>query len=241
MRARPHPDGLRHAWHLQQDRKKQRHSAVTCTLKLSVGQGAMSVEALQCHSAMSAVRPMRTALVRTLRSFVKTTSCRGVQLGGVRLAGRPQHQQQGAFSSARIICQAASASATEQVQTEAPPAGGADAAAAAATGGNGGKPYQSNAYPFTDIEAKWQAHWEEHKTFRTPDIHELDTSKPKFYALDMFPYPRCGGQGGRSPARAEAAAVGGWAPAAAAASGDGLQQLLLLQGVGFSSTAAQQL
>lgn len=51
--------------------------------------------------------------------------------------------------------------------------------------------YQSQAYPFTDIEAKWQAYWEEHKTFRTPDFHELDTSKPKFYALDMFPYPRC--------------------------------------------------
>ncbi len=34
-------------------------------------------------------------------------------------------------------------------------------------------------------------HWLENKTFRTPHITELDTSKPKFYALDMFPYPRC--------------------------------------------------
>ena len=33
-------------------------------------------------------------------------------------------------------------------------------------------------------------HWLEHKTFRTPHITELDTTKPKFYALDMFPYPR---------------------------------------------------
>ncbi|EFN59055.1 hypothetical protein CHLNCDRAFT_55974 [Chlorella variabilis] len=40
-----------------------------------------------------------------------------------------------------------------------------------------------------NIEAKWQAFWEEHQTFRTPEFHELDTSKPKFYALDMFPYP----------------------------------------------------
>lgn len=32
-------------------------------------------------------------------------------------------------------------------------------------------------------------HWKQHKTFRTPDMSELDTSKPKFYALDMFPYP----------------------------------------------------
>ncbi len=40
-------------------------------------------------------------------------------------------------------------------------------------------------YTFTKIEQKWQAYWEEHKTFKTV----LDTSKPKFYALDMFPYP----------------------------------------------------
>lgn len=32
-------------------------------------------------------------------------------------------------------------------------------------------------------------HWKQHKSFRTPDMSELDTSKPKFYALDMFPYP----------------------------------------------------
>ncbi len=36
-----------------------------------------------------------------------------------------------------------------------------------------------------EIEQKWQAYWEEQKTFRTPD----ETEKPKFYALDMFPYP----------------------------------------------------
>ena len=43
------------------------------------------------------------------------------------------------------------------------------------------------AYPFGEIENKWQAYWKEHKTFRTPD--EVDTSKPKSYVLDMFPYP----------------------------------------------------
>lgn len=36
-----------------------------------------------------------------------------------------------------------------------------------------------------EIEKKWQGYWEENKTFRTPD----ETKKPKFYALDMFPYP----------------------------------------------------
>ncbi|KAL3521930.1 hypothetical protein ACH5RR_014764 [Cinchona calisaya] len=45
------------------------------------------------------------------------------------------------------------------------------------------------AYPFHEIEPKWQKYWEEHKTFRTPDDDDLDTSKPKYYVLDMFPYP----------------------------------------------------
>jgi leucyl-tRNA synthetase len=35
------------------------------------------------------------------------------------------------------------------------------------------------------IEPKWQAHWREHGVFRA----EVDPSQPKFYALDMFPYP----------------------------------------------------
>ena len=37
-----------------------------------------------------------------------------------------------------------------------------------------------------EIEKKWQKFWEENETFKT-DTH--DFSKPKFYALDMFPYP----------------------------------------------------
>lgn len=49
---------------------------------------------------------------------------------------------------------------------------------------------QSKAYPFTEIEAKWQAAWEERETFKVP--RNVDTSKPKHYVLDMFPYPRCG-------------------------------------------------
>ena len=49
---------------------------------------------------------------------------------------------------------------------------------------------QSQAYPFTDIERKWQAVWEERETFKTPE--KVDMSKPKHYVLDMFPYPRCG-------------------------------------------------
>ncbi|KAG7615156.1 Methionyl/Valyl/Leucyl/Isoleucyl-tRNA synthetase anticodon-binding [Arabidopsis thaliana x Arabidopsis arenosa] len=42
-------------------------------------------------------------------------------------------------------------------------------------------------YPFHEIEPKWQRYWEDNRIFRTPD--DVDTSKPKFYVLDMFPYP----------------------------------------------------
>ena len=45
-------------------------------------------------------------------------------------------------------------------------------------------------YNFNEIEKKWQEYWEENKTFYT-DV--WDFSKPKYYALDMFPYPS--GQG----------------------------------------------
>ena len=41
-------------------------------------------------------------------------------------------------------------------------------------------------YNFSEIEKKWQKYWDEHQTFKT-DVY--DFSKPKFYALDMFPYP----------------------------------------------------
>lgn len=41
-------------------------------------------------------------------------------------------------------------------------------------------------YDFKEIENKWQNYWEENKTFKTDGY---DFSKPKFYALDMFPYP----------------------------------------------------
>jgi leucyl-tRNA synthetase len=45
----------------------------------------------------------------------------------------------------------------------------------------------TGSYPFKELEAKWQAYWKEKDTFRTPE--KVDMSKPKFYVLDMFPYP----------------------------------------------------
>ncbi|MFO7937601.1 MAG: leucine--tRNA ligase [Kiritimatiellia bacterium] len=44
----------------------------------------------------------------------------------------------------------------------------------------------TNEYNFTAIEKKWQAYWEKNKTFKAEDFVP---GKPKFYCLDMFPYP----------------------------------------------------
>ncbi|TCO09596.1 leucine--tRNA ligase [Natronoflexus pectinivorans] len=40
-------------------------------------------------------------------------------------------------------------------------------------------------YNFNEIERKWQKYWVDNKTYKT----EIDPSRPKFYVLDMFPYP----------------------------------------------------
>jgi leucyl-tRNA synthetase len=45
-------------------------------------------------------------------------------------------------------------------------------------------------YNFNEIEKKWQQYWEVNKTFRAVDC---DKSKPKYYVLDMFPYPSAQG------------------------------------------------
>ena len=43
----------------------------------------------------------------------------------------------------------------------------------------------SKTYDHQALESKWQAYWETHRPFRAMD----DPAKPKFYCLDMFPYP----------------------------------------------------
>ena len=49
-------------------------------------------------------------------------------------------------------------------------------------------PHSENegAYNFAALEAKWAAYWEEHQPFT---IDDTDSSKPRKYILDMFPYP----------------------------------------------------
>jgi len=43
----------------------------------------------------------------------------------------------------------------------------------------------SHHYPFAEVEPRWQAYWEEHRTFRA----EEPCARPKYYCLDMYPYP----------------------------------------------------
>jgi leucyl-tRNA synthetase len=47
------------------------------------------------------------------------------------------------------------------------------------------------AYPFDEIEPRWQERWEREGTFRVlnPGDEGFDASRPKYYVLDMFPYP----------------------------------------------------
>ena len=40
-------------------------------------------------------------------------------------------------------------------------------------------------YNFKELERRWQSYWADHGTFKVKE----DASKPKYYVLDMFPYP----------------------------------------------------
>src|SRR5712671_3119055 len=46
-------------------------------------------------------------------------------------------------------------------------------------------------YDHKVVEIKWQLYWRENKTFKTlgPGDQNFDPDKPKYYVLDMFPYP----------------------------------------------------
>ena len=44
-------------------------------------------------------------------------------------------------------------------------------------------------YNFREIEKRWQEFWKENKIYKT----DVDKNRPKFYVLDMFPYPSAQG------------------------------------------------
>ena len=53
------------------------------------------------------------------------------------------------------------------------------------------QPRRKKQFPFDEFEPKWQELWENEKTFSVPNPGEegFDSNKPKYYVLDMFPYP----------------------------------------------------
>lgn len=48
---------------------------------------------------------------------------------------------------------------------------------------------QRKQFPFSDFESKWQKHWLDDGAFRASNPGEPGGEKPKYYVLDMFPYP----------------------------------------------------
>ena len=50
---------------------------------------------------------------------------------------------------------------------------------------------RSKPFPFAEFEPRWQKRWADEKTYRTagPGEDGFDASKPKYFVLDMFPYP----------------------------------------------------
>ncbi|MCH8164418.1 MAG: class I tRNA ligase family protein, partial [Planctomycetes bacterium] len=56
---------------------------------------------------------------------------------------------------------------------------------------DGEYPFRYTARLANVIETRWQTYWDQHHTFVTPNPGDpgFDSDKPKFYCLDMFPYP----------------------------------------------------
>ena len=50
---------------------------------------------------------------------------------------------------------------------------------------------QRKPFPFAEFEPKWQQYWDKNDTFHTPNPGDadFDASRPKYFILDMFPYP----------------------------------------------------
>ena len=115
---------------------------------------------------------------------VSTSASHSVSRQKLRHGSTLKYRRQPSRSYSNTACSASAATADPAVT-------GKEQIDASALTSDTPSPSVSSAYPFSSIEAKWQEYWSKHKTFKTPELKDLDTSKPKFYALDMFPYPRC--------------------------------------------------
>jgi leucyl-tRNA synthetase len=94
----------------------------------------------------------------------------------------------------RLTARAGAAKSTAswaRIKPELPPGRGRPRAGEAKILGFPGPESPMSRYDFTAIEARWQQRWLAEKTFRTPNPGQegFDPAKPKYYVLDMFPYP----------------------------------------------------
>jgi len=132
---------------------------------------------MRVSSCADAARPRALALQRGANNMLAlralSRSCVRARVARCALVARPQRVAIGSHDASGKASRGA-APAASAAESQADTAG-------AAPGGQ---------YPFKEVEERWQRHWEDNATFRTPT--KVDTSKPKFYALDMFPYPRRG-------------------------------------------------
>lgn len=124
------------------------------------------------RTAVQAFVPSASRLVASTTAFAssrKSASSRALW----RHVIRQQQQARRTFLCTSPVSLARMSAVDEQETTT------EDTAAAAATAAAG-------AYPFAEVEPKWQEYWEKEQTFKA---RERNLDKPKKYVLDMFPYP----------------------------------------------------
>jgi len=128
-----------------------------------------AVQAFVPSASRHVTASTNTAIASSRISASSSALCRHVILVQQQQQ-QQQHNSRRTFLCASPVSLARMSAVDEQETTT------EDTAAAAAAG----------AYPFAEVEPKWQEYWEKEQTFKTP---ERNLDKPKKYVLDMFPYP----------------------------------------------------
>ena len=135
---------------------------------------AMASAALMFRTVTHAFVPAAARHVRVSGANTNAAAAAASAAASASSRSAPSVARRTFVSSESVLSSASSRRLMSTVDEQ--EATAASAAAAAAAG----------AYPFAEVEAKWQAYWEQEQTFKTP---ERDMNKPKKYVLDMFPYP----------------------------------------------------
>jgi leucyl-tRNA synthetase len=78
-----------------------------------------------------------------------------------------------------------------EMPSSVPSAASAGGAASGGSGSSDSTPFRYTSKLAEELELKWQSWWDSHQTFKVPGPGQagFDAARPKFYCLDMFPYP----------------------------------------------------